>query len=337
MDEWRAGLRSRGGGLRGWLSPVWGLCKTTTIPTPTALSTKSRTAVSAKPKSRSPKSPTSSNSHNALGSGASSCSTLAAGSTTARSHPTARGNPSAAETRSPRISKRCLRWLADSALSGIVRGQRDLAAFAAKLSLFQLRALGSYRNRGGGRDYPKETTFQRVLAKLDAAAFERILIGWEIQRTGQVTGDYPAATTTTIDDQIAIDGKAQRGSTPHVAGEQKARLVSAQSQPSGRVPGTVAVEHKSNEIPAAHALLEKLRPLGRQADHVGCPASLPADLASGPSKQRRGFPRARQRQSPRARSPRHCLSARPHPSGHSPAAPRLGPSASAVRDRRKHG
>jgi hypothetical protein len=61
--------------------------------------------------------------------------------------------------------------------------------------------------------------------------------------------------------QIAIDGKAQLGSTPHVQDEQKAQLVSAQSQPSGRVLGTVAVEHKSNEIPAARALLNKLGPL----------------------------------------------------------------------------
>ena len=136
-------------------------------------------------------------------------------------------------------------------LSGIVRGQRDLAAFAAKLTQFQLRALGSYRKRSGGRDYPKETTFQRILAKLDAEAFERILIEWEIQRAGQETDD----------DQVAIDGKAQRGSTPHVDDEQKAQLVSAQSQPSGRVLGTVAVEHKSNEIPAARKLLEKLGPL----------------------------------------------------------------------------
>lgn len=139
-------------------------------------------------------------------------------------------------------------------LAGIVRGQRDLAAFAAKLTPFQLRTLGSYRKRTGGYDYPKETTFQRVLAKLDAQAFERILIEWEIQRTG-------AADDAAQDDQIAIDGKAQRGSTPHVRDEQKAQLVSAQSQPSGRVLGTVAVEEKSNEIPAARELLERLGPL----------------------------------------------------------------------------
>lgn len=144
-------------------------------------------------------------------------------------------------------------------LSGIVRGQRDLAAFAAKLTQFQLRALGSYRKRSGGRDYPKETTFQRILAKLDAQAFERILIAWEIQLAKPLPGEPPAPIDD--DDQIAIDGKAQRGSTPHVVDEQKAQLVSAQSQPSGRVLGTVAVEAKSNEIPAARALLEKLGPL----------------------------------------------------------------------------
>ena len=135
-------------------------------------------------------------------------------------------------------------------LAGVVRGQRDLAAFAGKLTQFQLRALGSYRKRDGTWDYPKETTFQRVLARLDAEAFGRVMLEWQLRRAGQHA-----------DDQVAIDGKAQRGSTPHVEDEQKAQLVSAQSQPSGRVLGTVAVEKKSNEIPAARALLEKLGPL----------------------------------------------------------------------------
>lgn len=160
--------------------------------------------------------------------------------------------------------------MAMASLAGVVRGQRDLAAFASKLTQRQLKALGSYRRRDGRWDYPKETTFQRVLAALDAEAFERVLIGWELRRAGEVA-----------DDQVAIDGKAQRGSAPHSPDEQKPQLVSAQSQPSGRVLGTVAVERKSNEptngrspaegspkggakrrqIPAARALMEKLGPL----------------------------------------------------------------------------
>jgi hypothetical protein len=160
-------------------------------------------------------------------------------------------------------------------LAGVARGQRDLAAFAQGLTRFQLRALGSYRKRDRTYDYPKETTFQRVLAKLDAAAFERILIEWQLQRAGETADDQiPLGGSTsafsqelqrageTADDQIGIDGKAQRGSAPHLKDEQKPQLVSAQSLPSGRVIGTVAVEEKSNEIPAARALLEKPGPLG---------------------------------------------------------------------------
>ena len=141
-------------------------------------------------------------------------------------------------------------------LSGIIRGQRDLAAFAAKLTQRQLRALHSYRKRDGTYDYPKETTFQRILAQLDADAFERVLLQWE----DRLLGNPPSST----DPLIAIDGKAQRGSTPHVKDEQKAQLVSAVSLPGGRVRGTVLVEQKSNEIPAARQLLQKLGPLDGQ-------------------------------------------------------------------------
>ena len=108
----------------------------------------------------------------------------------------------------------------------------------------------SYRRRDGKYEYPKETTFQRVLAKIDAGAVEKVLHAWEDQMLGEAAGGQ--------DKLIAIDGKAQRGSTPHVADEKKAQLVSAQSLPSGRVLGTVLVEEKSNEIPAARNLLDKM-------------------------------------------------------------------------------
>ena len=70
-------------------------------------------------------------------------------------------------------------------LCRVVRGQRDLAAFAAKLTQPQLRALRSYRRRDGRYDYPKETTFQRVLANVDAGALERVLQAWEEQMGGR--------------------------------------------------------------------------------------------------------------------------------------------------------
>ena len=141
-------------------------------------------------------------------------------------------------------------------LCGVVRGQRDLAAFASKLTQAQLRILRCYKRRDGRYEQPKETTFQRVLAAVDASAFEKVLQQWEDQLLGS---DRLASDTL-----IAIDGKAQRGSTPHVADEQKAQLVSALSLPSGRVIGTVQVERKSNEIPAARKLLTELGPLDGQ-------------------------------------------------------------------------
>lgn len=133
---------------------------------------------------------------------------------------------------------------------GVVRGQRDLAAFASKLTQRQLRALRSYRCRDKRYDYPKETTFQRVLAEVDTEVFERIIGEWSDRILGN--------NTDAEDTLVAIDGKAQCGSTPNVAKEKKAQVVSAQSLPSGRVLGSVLVEEKSNEIPAARTLLEKL-------------------------------------------------------------------------------
>ena len=140
-----------------------------------------------------------------------------------------------------------------AALRGVVRGQRDLAAFAAKLTQAQLRALRSYRRKDGRYEYPKETTFQRVLANADADAVERVLQQWEDQLLGSAARQS--------DHLAAIEGKARRASTPRVEDGQKAQLVSAQSLPGGRVPGTVVVGQKSNEIPAARELLTRIGPL----------------------------------------------------------------------------
>ena len=135
-------------------------------------------------------------------------------------------------------------------LCGVVRGQRDLAAFAQGLSQAKLRSLLCRQGRDGRYQHPKETTFQRVLAVVQPDDIERMLAEWLDECLG---ADGPAQ-----DPLVAIDGKAQRGSTPHCRDEQKAQLVSAVSLPSGRVLGTVLVEEKSNEIPAARVLLSKI-------------------------------------------------------------------------------
>jgi hypothetical protein len=135
-------------------------------------------------------------------------------------------------------------------LCGVVRGQRDLAAFASGLSQAQLRALLCRKGRDGRYQSPKETTFYRILTTVDAALYGRVLREWAEASLG------PSADTL-----VAIDGKAQCGSTPHCPDEQKAQLVGAVSFPGGRSLGCALVEAKSNEIPAARAVLQALGPL----------------------------------------------------------------------------
>jgi len=141
-----------------------------------------------------------------------------------------------------------------AAFCGVVRGQRDLAAFASKLTQRQLRALRSYRRRDGVYTYPKETTFQRVLAEVDAGVFERVLQEWTARMLGPAKeGELRL---------VAVDGKAQCGSNPDVKKEKKAQVVSAQSLPDGLVLASVLVEEKTNEIPAGRDLLDKLGDMG---------------------------------------------------------------------------
>ena len=124
--------------------------------------------------------------------------------------------------------------------AGVVRGQRDLAAFARTLSQGQLRAMGFRRNPKTRRiRCPKETAFFRVLQAVDEDLLESILLRWQEKVLGPLK-----------DDVIAIDGKVLR----HAQGVQ---LVSSFAVKSGRWLGSIAVADKSNEIPAAQALLDR--------------------------------------------------------------------------------
>jgi|SRR6266850_470181 len=123
---------------------------------------------------------------------------------------------------------------------GVIRGQRDLAAFARTCSQGQLRALGFRLDRRTKRvRCPKETVFFRVLQQLDDDLLEKLLWQWQEKLLGPVQ-----------DGLIAIDGKTLR----HARGIQ---LVSSVGAQSGHWLGTLAVADKSNEIPAAQRLLDR--------------------------------------------------------------------------------
>jgi len=139
-----------------------------------------------------------------------------------------------------------LALIAIATFAGVVHGQRDLAAFARTLTQAQMRAL-KFRMvpRSRCRVAPGETTFMRVLAGADAKQVERALLLWQDQMLG------PAEDTV-----IAVDGKKLR----HSGGVE---LVSAFGVKSGRWMGSVCTDAKSNEIPAARELLEKIDVKGK--------------------------------------------------------------------------
>src|SRR5713101_6408383 len=132
-----------------------------------------------------------------------------------------------------------LALIALAMFSGVRRGPQDLAEYAASLSQGQLRALGFRTKRGTWRiRCLGESTFKRLLPRIDAAALEGALLLWQEQVLGP-----------SQDQLVIVDGKTLRHA--HV------ELVSAVNG-SGRWLGTVAVKETSNEIPAARELLLKV-------------------------------------------------------------------------------
>jgi hypothetical protein len=134
-----------------------------------------------------------------------------------------------------------LTLIAVAVFCGVVRGKKDLAAFAKTLSQSQLRALRFRRDAQARRiRCPGVTTFFRILNEVDEQALELALLAWQDQVLGPVQ-----------DHLIAIDGKKLRHS-------QGGELVSAVGAQSGRWLGTVRTPDKTNEITAARTVLERL-------------------------------------------------------------------------------
>ena len=128
-------------------------------------------------------------------------------------------------------------------LCGVSLGQRDLAAFARRLTTAQRRALRFRRDRRTGEvPAPSETTFFRLLNCVSPTELERALL---------VAQDWLLGPPPTDDDLVALDGKqplSGRGT----------QVVSAFSVKSGRWLGSERVADKSNEVPAVRQLLSRL-------------------------------------------------------------------------------
>ena len=109
----------------------------------------------------------------------------------------------------------------------------------------QLRALGCKPDEEDGRYYPpSDSTFQRVLNKIDAVGVASIVGSW--------LGEQEIGALA----QLAIDGKVLRGSGRHDG--KPLQLLSAVTHHLRLTLDQIALEAKSNEIPALKPLLKKL-------------------------------------------------------------------------------
>lgn len=135
-------------------------------------------------------------------------------------------------------------------LCGVMRGQRDLAAFAAGLTQAQRRGLRFRKDRRTGKyPAPKETTFFRLLTNVDSHELEEVLLDCQTHVLGPPTEE---------DRLIAYDGKKLRSA-------RGIELASGFSVQTGRWMGTEAVEAGSNEIPAIQRLLARTDLTGQTA------------------------------------------------------------------------
>ena len=137
-------------------------------------------------------------------------------------------------------------------LSGVGQGYRAVSRFAKRLTKWQRQQLKCWLHPDTGKSsVPSEAVFQRVLKAVSRAQIESIAIQWQIDLLG-------AAPAT---DAVVIDGKEVRGG--------KVMLVNAIAQPSQRLLGVEPVDSKTNEIPTARTLIDRLDLQGKMTQLDG--------------------------------------------------------------------
>jgi hypothetical protein len=119
-----------------------------------------------------------------------------------------------------------------------------LADVCHKLTERQRKALGARRDKAGHYRAPSDSTFFRVLSRLDAAQFERIVGQWLLE---QEVSEL---------ERLAVDGKVLRGSGR--ADGRPLQLLSVVSHRLRLTLGQLPIAEKSNEIPAFAPLLRTL-------------------------------------------------------------------------------
>src|SRR5689334_20503691 len=134
-----------------------------------------------------------------------------------------------------------LAGLLATGIAAVIAGSRSFAAigqWAADAGPEALAVLGAERGPA------EESTYRRAFALISADVLDRVLGAWLWTRAVRAGGRLV----------IAIDGKTVRGAKSK--GGKAPHLVAALAHGIGVVLGQVAVDEKSNEIPAVRELLK---------------------------------------------------------------------------------
>ena len=178
------------------------------------------------------------------------------------------------DPRKRRGRRHALAGLLAVGIAAVIAGSQSFAAIGQRASDAGPDVLAVL---GAARGPAEESTFRRAFALVSADILDRVLGAWLWTRAVQAGGRLV----------IAIDGKTVRGAKSK--GGKAPHLVAALAHGIGAVLGRVAVDEKSNEIPAVRELLKAFTDLagtvitidamhtqhdtaqaiiGRQADYV---------------------------------------------------------------------
>ncbi len=118
---------------------------------------------------------------------------------------------------------------------------------------------------------PSDDTFRRIFSALDPIAFGACFRAWTQEFHQRTKGEV-----------LALDGKTLRGSFDNALGQKPLHMVSAFACTNRLVIGSLAVDDKSNEIPAAAALLAllDLRECVVTADAMHCQKALAKQIVA---------------------------------------------------------
>ncbi len=124
----------------------------------------------------------------------------------------------------------------------------------------------------GWKTAPAYSAVRTILHGLDSAGVERVFRQHAVQLSGTQTGEDVDAMPV-----VAIDGKTLRHSFDAFNDRKAAHVLSAFSVDDALILGHLEVDEKSNEIPAAQAMIKALKLEGRlfTLDAMHCQKNFP--------------------------------------------------------------